>query len=202
MPVFQSKRLIIATHNAGKAAEFAALFRPFNVETVSAADLNLLVPDETEDTFVGNARLKARAASAATGLPALADDSGITVDGLDGAPGVYTADWAETPDGRNFDLAMARTWEMLELRNAPFPRRAQFRCALVMARPTGSEVVCEGMVSGQVVWPKRGRLGHGFDPIFLPDGQSLTFGEMDQPAKNQISHRARAFDVLIRKCFT
>lgn len=121
---FEGKRLLVATHNAGKLAEMKALLAPFGVEVVGAADLGLPEPVETEDNFVGNARIKARAAVAATGLPALADDSGISVDGLDGAPGVYTADWAETGNGRDFAMAMERTWRELEARDAPFPQRA------------------------------------------------------------------------------
>ena len=201
MRKFQDKKLVIATHNKGKLEEIADLLSDYQVEIVSAGSLGLAEPVETETSFVGNARIKAHAASQATGLPALADDSGITVDGLGGAPGVYTADWAETPAGRDFGLAMERTWQELETANAPYPRRAQFRCTFVLAWPDGHDEVFEGSVSGQVVWPGRGAQGHGYDPIFLPDGYDVTFGEMDRWEKNRISHRADAFRKLIAGSF-
>lgn len=202
MRKFDSTRLLVATHNRGKLEEIAHLLEPFGVAVELAAQHGLPEPAETETTFVGNARIKAHAAAQATGLPALSDDSGIMVDGLDGAPGVYTADWAETPQGRDFGMAMARTWAELEARNAPFPRRAHFCCTLVMAWPDGHDAVFEGRVSGQVVWPGRGNEGHGYDPIFQPDGYHVTFGEMDRWEKNKISHRALAFEKLIAGCFT
>lgn len=199
---FTDPSLVIATHNAGKLEEMRALFAPHGVEVISAGALGLAEPEETETTFVGNARIKARAAVLATGKPALADDSGITIDGLDGAPGVYTADWAQTPTGRDFRKAMTETWAKLEAANAPYPRRAQFRCTLVLAWPDGEEAVFEGDIAGQIVWPMRGLEGHGYDPIFQPDGYDITFGEMPAEEKNRISHRARAFDKLLRACFT
>ncbi len=202
MRKFNEKRLVIATHNKGKLEEIEALLAPFGVAVVSAGALGLPEPEETETTFVGNARIKAHAAAQATGLPALADDSGITVDNLGGAPGVYTADWAETPRGRDFVLAMTRTWDELEKVDAPYPRRAQFRCTFVLAWPDGEDAVFEGVMPGQVVWPMRGDHGHGYDPIFQPDGHDQTFGEMDRWEKNQISHRADAFKKLIAGCFT
>lgn len=201
MRKFQDKKLVIATHNKGKLEEIADLLSDYQVDIVSAGSLGLEEPVETETSFVGNARIKAHAASQATGLPALADDSGITVDGLGGAPGVYTADWAETPAGRDFGLAMDRTWRALESANAPYPRTAQFRCTFVLAWPDGHDEVFEGSVSGQVVWPGRGAQGHGYDPIFLPDGYDVTFGEMDRWEKNRISHRADAFRKLIAGSF-
>ncbi len=179
-----------------------ALLAGFGVEVVSAGDLGLEVPEETESTFVGNARIKALAAVRVSGLPALADDSGISVDALGGAPGVYTADWAEVDGGRDFDLAMTRTWNELEAVQAPEPRYCQFRCTLVLAWPDGHEEVFEGAVAGRVVWPGRGKNGHGYDPIFLPDGSDITFGEMDRWEKNKMSHRGRAFEALIKRCFT
>ena len=202
MTRFQGKVLVLATHNAGKVAEMIDLLQTFGVTVQSAGDLGLAEPAETEDSFVGNARIKAHSACSATGLPALADDSGITIDGLGGAPGVYTADWAETPNGRDFGIAMARTWAELEARNSPYPRLAQFRCTLVLAFPDGSDQVFEGVVPGQIVWPGRGHQGHGYDTIFQPDGFDITFGEMDRWQKNRISHRGRAFDLLIKECFT
>ncbi|OYU38075.1 MAG: non-canonical purine NTP pyrophosphatase, RdgB/HAM1 family [Pseudorhodobacter sp. PARRP1] len=202
MRKFSGDRLLVATHNRGKLEEIAKLLEPFGISVVSAGDLGLAEPAETEDSFVGNARIKAHAAAQATGLPALADDSGITVDALDGAPGVYTADWSETPQGRDFVMAMTKTWDKLEAIAAPEPRLAQFRCTLVMAWPDGHDEVFEGVMAGQVVWPMRGDQGHGYDPIFQPLGSNLTFGEMDRWQKNQISHRADAFRKLLEGCFT
>lgn len=199
---FAGGKLVLATHNRGKLEEIEALLAPFGVSVVSAGDLGLPEPAETEDSFVGNARIKAHAAAAASGLPALADDSGITIDALGGAPGVYTADWAQTPSGRDFDMAMRLTWERLEAAGAARPRLAQFRCTLVLAWPDGHDEVFEGVMPGQIVWPMRGNQGHGYDPIFQPDGRSVTFGEMDRWEKNQISHRADAFRKLVAECFT
>ena len=179
----------------------ADLLAPFGVTLSSNADHGLPEPEETETTFVGNARIKAHAAAQATGLPALADDSGITIDGLGGAPGVYTADWAETPQGRDFGMAMERAWAELEAAKAPYPRLAQFRCTLVLAWPDGHDAVFEGVMPGQIVWPMRGDQGHGYDPIFQPEGHTQTFGEMDRWEKNKISHRADAFAKLIAGCF-
>lgn len=198
---FSGDRLLVATHNKGKLEEIADLLQPFRVAVVGAAEMNLPEPEETETTFVGNARIKAHAAAKATGLPALADDSGICIDALDGAPGVYTADWAETPHGREFILAMTRAQEALEAAKAPYPRRAQFRCTLVLAWPDGHDEVFEGIMPGQIVWPMRGDQGHGYDPIFQPDGYHMTFGEMDRWEKNRISHRADAFRKLVSGCF-
>lgn len=202
MRKFTENRLVVATHNKGKLEEISALLEPFSVSVTSAGELGLPEPAETESTFIGNARIKAHFAAKATGLPALADDSGISVDGLNGAPGVYTADWAETPQGRDFTLAMTRTWTELEATNAPYPRTAQFRCTLVLAWPDGHDEVFEGVMPGQVVWPMRGDQGHGYDPIFQPDGFDITFGEMDRWKKNEISHRADAFRKLVKGCFT
>lgn len=192
----------MATHNRGKLEEISALLGPHGMDVVSATDLGLAEPAETEDTFVGNARIKAHAAATASGIVALADDSGICIDALGGAPGVRTADWAEGPGGRDFVRAMERTWAELEHVNAPEPRRAQFRCTLVLAWPDGSDAVFEGVMPGRIVWPMRGSQGHGYDPIFQPDGHSLTFGEMDRWEKNRISHRADAFAKLVAACFT
>jgi len=193
--------LVVATHNRGKLEEIADLLAPYRVRLTSNADHGLPEPAETEATFAGNARIKAHAAAAATGLPALADDSGIMIDALDGAPGVHTADWAEGPDGRDFGRAMQTAHARLEAVNAPFPRQARFCCALVLAWPDGHDEVFEGVMPGQIVWPGRGAQGHGYDPIFQPDGYDLTFGEMDRWQKNRISHRARAFARLVEGCF-
>lgn len=199
---FEGGRLVAATHNAGKLDEIRDLLAPWSVEVVSAGELGLAEPEETEETFVGNARIKAHAAAKASGLPALADDSGIEVDALGGAPGVHTADWATLPGGgRDFVQAMTRTWAALEEARAPEPRTARFRSTLVLAWPDGHDEVFEGAVEGRCVWPMRGRQGHGYDPMFQPDGQPLTFAEMDPAEKNRISHRARAFARLVAGCF-
>ncbi len=190
------QRLLVATHNAGKMEEMSALFAPHGIEVVSAAAFSLPEPEETEDTFIGNARIKARAAALATGLPALADDSGLEVDALGGAPGVRTADWAQTSDGRDFGLAMRRTYRALVESGASKPWAARFRCVLVLAWPNGEEAVFEGTAEGEVVWPIRGAEGHGYDPMFLPEGEALTFAEMHPDQKNAISHRARALHAL------
>ncbi|MEE4348185.1 MAG: RdgB/HAM1 family non-canonical purine NTP pyrophosphatase [Paracoccaceae bacterium] len=201
MRKFSGERLLVATHNKGKLEEIADLLSPFGVAVVGAAEMDLPEPVETEDNFIGNARIKAHAAARATGLPALADDSGIAIDALGGAPGVYTADWAETPQGRDFVLAMTRAHNELEALGAPEPRTARFCCTLVLAWPDGHDEVFEGVMPGQVVWPMRGDQGHGYDPIFQPDGYDITFGEMDRWEKNRISHRADAFKKLVAGCF-
>ncbi|WP_341223882.1 RdgB/HAM1 family non-canonical purine NTP pyrophosphatase [Loktanella salsilacus] len=201
MRKFEGKELVIATHNIGKLEEIADLLSPYGVTLTSNADHGLPEPDETETTFVGNARIKAHAAAKATGLPALADDSGLMIDGLGGAPGVYTADWAETPNGRDFGMAMQRAWDELEAVDAPAPRAAQFCCTLVLAWPDGHDEVFPGLMPGQIVWPARGDQGHGYDPIFQPEGYAVTFGEMDRWEKNKISHRADAFAKLLAGCF-
>ncbi|MCC5986601.1 MAG: non-canonical purine NTP pyrophosphatase [Pararhodobacter sp.] len=190
-------RLLVATHNAGKLEEMRALLAPLGLGVVSAGELGLDEPEETEDSFLGNARIKAHAAALATGLPALADDSGLEVAALDGAPGVRTADWAETPTGRDFGLAMRCTHAALVARGAAQPWRARFRCTLVLAWPDGREAVFEGSAVGQLVWPIRGAEGHGYDPMFLPDGESETFAEMSAASKNAISHRAQALAALV-----
>ena len=198
---FSGDRLLVASHNRGKLEEIAKLLEPFGIAVTSAAELGLAEPVETEGTFIGNARLKAHFAAKATGMPALADDSGIEIDALGGAPGVYTADWAETPKGRDFVMAMTKTWEMLEAACASYPRTARFCCTLVLAWPDGHDEMFAGAMPGQIVWPMRGDQGHGYDPIFQPNGFSTTFGEMDRWQKNQISHRADAFRKLVAGCF-
>ena len=193
---FTGEKLLVATHNAGKLDEIADLLSDLDISVVGAAELNLPEPEETGTTFVENARIKAHAAAQATGLPALADDSGIEIDGLDGAPGVYTADWAETPDGRDFVLAMTRSHDELVARNAPKPWSARFCCTFVLAWPDGHDEVFAGKVEGRITWPMRGDLGHGYDPIFIPNGHDITFGEMDRWKKNRMSHRGDAFRKL------
>lgn len=191
---------MIATHNPGKLTEIAALLAPFGIAATGAAEHDLPVPEETEESFAGNARIKAHAAARGTGLPALADDSGLEVAALDGAPGVHTADWAETGNGRDFTMAMERLWRTLEAQNAPEPREAAFIATLCLAWPDGHDEVFEGRVAGRVIWPMRGDRGFGFDPVFVPDGESETFGEMAPERKHGMSHRARAFEKLVAAC--
>lgn len=187
-------RLVVASHNAGKVREIGALLAPLGVEAVSAAALGLPEPDETETTFIGNARLKADAAMTASGLPALSDDSGLEVFALGGDPGVYSARWAGA--GRDFGAAMGRVWRELTEKGAT-DFSARFVCALALARPGEATQVFEGEARGVIVWPPRGDKGFGYDPIFLADGQSRTFGEMTHDEKLPLTHRARAFEQLL-----
>jgi XTP/dITP diphosphohydrolase len=198
---FRETRLVVASHNAGKVREIGELMRPLGLETVSAADLGLPEPEETEASFEGNARLKALAAARTSGLPALADDSGLTVAALGGAPGVYSARWAETPQGRDFGHAMKTVWRKLEAIAAPEPRRAAFVCALTLAWPDGHDETFLGTCAGRLVWPPRGDRGFGYDPVFMPEGHEITFGEMEPERKHTISHRADAFRQLVDACF-
>lgn len=198
---FQGDTLLVATHNKGKLEEMAHLLEPFGVKVIGAGEMNLPEPQETEDTFVGNARIKAHAAAKATGLPALSDDSGITIDGLNGAPGVYTADWAETGQGRDFMVAMTRAHDELVTKGVNQPWLAQFRCTLVLAWPDGHDEVFEGVAPGNLVWPIRGKDGFGYDPMFVPEGHDVTFAEMDRWEKNKISHRGKAVDLFVAGCF-
>ena len=194
-------RVVIATHNAGKLREMRELLAPYGVEAVSAGDLNLPEPEETGSTFVANARLKAVAAAQGSGLPALADDSGLEVEALGGAPGIYSARWAGP--SKDFAFAMGRVAEELRARDAwstaPGPR-ANFTAVLCLAWPDGETAEFEGKVYGHLVWPPRGTKGFGYDPMFVADGETLTFGEMEPDAKHQISHRARAFALFARAC--
>lgn len=194
-------QLVLATHNKGKLEEIIALLDPYGVSVQGAAALGLPEPEETGTTFVENARIKAHAAAHATGKPALADDSGIEIDALDGAPGVYTADWAETGSGRDFVMAMAKTHDALLKTGAPQPWMARFCSTLVLAWPDGSDQVFPGKMEGRVIWPMRGDQGHGYDPIFEPEGFDITFAEMDRWEKNRISHRADAFAKFVKGCF-
>lgn len=189
-------RLVLATHNPGKLVEIAAMLAPLGVEVVSAGALGLPEPEETETDFVGNARLKAQAAATASGLPALADDSGFCIAALDGAPGVLSARWAGP--GKDFNAAMARVWA--ETAGNP-DRRAWFVCVLCLAWPDGHAETFEGRVDGAMVWPPRGARGFGYDPMFVPEGGQETYGEMDPAAKHASSHRARAFASMLDACF-
>ncbi len=200
-------RLVVATHNNGKLGEFRELFDPFGLDLVSAGELGLPEPEETGATFIENARIKAHAAAEGSGLLSLADDSGLCVDALNGAPGVHTADWAGVP--RDFNRAMQRVENLLQAKAAfsPGARRAAFCATLCLAHPDGSDMVFEGRTNGTLVWPPRGTLGFGYDPVFMPDGHDITFGEMPSEAKHSwspgkvgLSHRARAFAKLVETC--
>lgn len=193
---FHGQRLIVASHNAGKVREISALLAPFQIEVISAAQLGLVEPEETETTFIGNAELKARAAATASGLVALADDSGLCVHALDNAPGIYSARWAGP--AKDFSKAMALVEEKL---HGTDNRRAHFVCALSLCWPDGHCETFEGEVHGRLVFPPRGANGFGYDPIFMPDGYEITFGEFDRQAKHAISHRAKAFAQMIDACF-
>ncbi|MDQ0392410.1 RdgB/HAM1 family non-canonical purine NTP pyrophosphatase [Labrys monachus] len=195
-------RLVLATHNNGKLAEFRALMAPHGVDVVSVGQLGLPVPEETGTTFVENARIKALAALEATGLPSLADDSGLCIEALGGAPGVYTADWAG-PD-RDWDVAMKKAQDELLAVGATRPeqRRATFVSVLTLVWPDGHSETFEGRADGTLVWPTRGTHGHGYDPMFQPDGSNLTFAEMPEAQKNTLSHRARSFEKLAAACLT
>lgn len=200
---FDSGRLVIASHNRGKVREIQDLLRPYAVSVISAADLSLPEPEETGDSFVANAELKARAAAGTAGLTALADDSGLVVPALGGAPGIHSARWAG-PE-RDFAAAMERISQGLAAVSGEISdeerRRAHFSCVLTLAWPDGHCESFEGIVRGTLVFPPRGVHGFGYDPIFIADGQRLTFGEMDPDAKHRISHRADAFAKLISGCF-
>jgi XTP/dITP diphosphohydrolase len=193
-------RLVLASHNKGKLDEFRDLFEPYGLELISAAELGLPEPEETGTTFAENARLKAHAAAQGSGMLALSDDSGLCVQALGGDPGVYTADWAGVP--RDFDHAMKRVEDALQAANATSPnqRRAYFNATLCLAHPDGRDVIYEGKCDGMLVWPPRGDRGHGYDPVFMPDGYDITFGQMPaemkhswSPGSQGLSHRARAF---------
>ncbi|MBO0766453.1 MAG: RdgB/HAM1 family non-canonical purine NTP pyrophosphatase [Hyphomicrobiaceae bacterium] len=200
-PLERGARLVAATHNAGKVAELRDLLAPYSLSVLSAADLSLPEPEETGTSFTTNAELKALAAAKVAELPALADDSGLEVEVLDGAPGIYSARWAGPT--RNFGLAMRRLADEVRERGGwseqPGPR-ANFTAALCLAWPDGAIDTFEGKVFGHLVWPPRGDKGFGYDPMFVADGQTLTFGEMEPARKHAISHRARAFALLCRAC--
>ena len=201
-----SGSLVIATHNDGKLREISALLEPYDVKCLSAGSLGLPEPPETGTTFTQNALLKAQSAAAGSGLPSLADDSGLAVAALDGRPGVYTADWAERQHfegapGRDWYMAMGKVEGMLAERGSDVDRSAAFHCVLAIAWPDGAQAVYEGAVSGRVTWPPRGTLGFGYDPVFVPDGYDQTFAELDPAEKHRISHRADAFAKLVADQF-
>lgn len=199
---FALPRLVVATHNRGKAGEIRSMLAPFGVEIVSAADLGLPAPDETGTTFEDNATLKALAAARASGLPSLADDSGLSLHALDHQPGVYTADW-EGPT-RDAMVGMRRIQDELAARHVPqtdVARIATFHCVLALAWPDEHVELFHGTLDGAIVWPPRGTGGHGYDPCFQPVGETRTTAEMSDAEKNAISHRGRAFRMMVEACF-
>jgi XTP/dITP diphosphohydrolase len=192
-------RLVLASHNEGKIAEFRRLLAPMRIDIVSSGDLGLPEPEETGDSFAANALIKAAATAKAASLPALADDSGIEIEALGGAPGIYAARWAGEP--RDFGAAMARVERELAAMDALTPPpRANFTCVLCLAAPDGEAAFYEGKVFGHLTFPPRGRNGFGYDPIFVPQGHALTFGEMAPDEKHRMSHRAIAFEAFAKAC--
>jgi XTP/dITP diphosphohydrolase len=209
MRKLDTRTIVVASHNAGKIAEIADLIGPFGFSAKSAKDLNFVEPDETGTTFEENAAIKALASAKASGLPALSDDSGLVIDALDGAPGVYTANWAEREDGtRDFPWAMEKVEKALQERGATEAgqRTARFVSVLCLAWPDGHTEFFRGEIEGTVAWPPRGTSGFGYDPIFQPEGHARTFGEMTGDEKHgwqhaaALSHRARAFKLFVETC--
>lgn len=211
MRKLETKTIVVASHNQGKIREIADLIGPFGFSAKSAAELNFAEPEETGTTFEENARIKALASAMAAGLPALSDDSGLVIDALDGAPGVYTANWAEKEDGtRDFHMAMEKVETALAERGATRPdqRTGRFVSVLCLAWPDGHTELFRGEIDGHVVWPPRGAAGFGYDPVFQPEGHERTFGEMTAEEKHgwkpgddtALSHRARAFKLFVETC--
>jgi len=191
-------KLVIATHNAGKLREIRELLAPHGIECLGAAEIDLPEPEEIGNSFVDNAELKAREAADLSGLPALADDSGLAVDALHGLPGIFSARWAEDEQGtRDFGRAMDRVWREVEAASEDSGHDAHFVCALSLAWPDGAIESFEGKVHGTLVWPPRGENGFGYDPMFVAAGMDQTFGEIEPAAKHAISHRAEAFNKLV-----
>ena len=211
MRKLDTKTIVVASHNQGKIREIADLIGPFGFSAKSAAELNFVEPDETGTTFEENARIKALASATASGLPALSDDSGLVIDALNGDPGVYTANWAELPDGsRDFAMAMEKVEKALQARGATQEnqRSCRFVSVLCLGWPDGHTEIFRGEVEGHVVWPPRGTAGFGYDPVFKPVGHERTFGEMSAEEKHgwkpgdaeALSHRARAFKLFVETC--
>jgi XTP/dITP diphosphohydrolase len=190
-------RLVVASHNKGKVREIGELLAPFRKDAVSAGELGLPEPDETEPTFIGNALIKSRSAARLSGLPALADDSGLCVDALGGDPGIYSARWAGP--SKDFNLAMADVHRKMQASGSALTT-ARFVCALAVSWPDGGDQTFEGTVEGNIVWPMRGTHGFGYDPVFVPTGYDITFGEMDPAKKHAMSHRAKAFALFVEAC--
>ena len=194
-------KLVIASHNEGKAREIRALLAPYGIEPVSAASLGIPEPEETGTSFAANAELKARFSADLSGLVALADDSGLCVDALNGDPGVYTANWAETPGGRDWGLAMQKVEDALQAKGPEAGRDAHFVCVLSLCWPDGHVESFEGRVDGTLTWPPRGTIGFGYDPVFVPLGHDQTFAELPAETKHAISHRADPFRKLVAAAF-
>jgi XTP/dITP diphosphohydrolase len=190
-------KLVVASHNAGKVREITALLAPYGIEPVSAASLDIPEPVETGTSFAANAELKARFSADLSGMVALADDSGLCVDALNGDPGVYTADWAETPTGRDWHLAMQKVEDALQAKGPDAGRDAHFVCVLALCWPDGHVETFEGRAEGSLTWPPRGTIGFGYDPVFVPHGSAQTFAELPAEEKHRISHRADAFAKLV-----
>jgi XTP/dITP diphosphohydrolase len=197
----RGEKILIATHNKGKLEEFREILGPRGVEVTSAGELHLPEPEETENTFIGNARIKAQSAMKATGMITLADDSGLSVDALGGAPGVYTADWAGPT--RDWMMAMRTVEEKLQAAGAKTvdQRTASFNCTLLLLWPNGTERIYVGTAPGHLTWPPVGAFGHGYDPVFVPQGKTVSFAQMSHDEKNQISHRARALALMLKDLF-
>lgn len=195
----QPGKLVIASHNPGKVREIGDLLAPYGIETVSAAELDLPEPDETGTTFIANAELKALQAADLSGLPALADDSGLCVEALNGDPGIFSARWGG--EAKDFNLAMKLVWEAIEAKGPDAGHDAHFICALALAWPDGHVEAFEGRVDGTITWPPRGTRGFGYDPIFQPRGHAISFGEMDPEKKHAMSHRADAFAQMVAAVF-
>jgi XTP/dITP diphosphohydrolase len=194
-------KLVIASHNEGKVREIRALLEPYGLDVVSAKELDLPEPVENGTTFFANAELKARSAADLSGLPALSDDSGLCVEALGGDPGVYTADWAETPTGRDWQLAMQKVEDALAAKGPDASRSAHFICVLALAWPDGHVEWFEGRADGSLTWPPRGQVGFGYDPVFVPLGRDQTYAELDPAEKHAISHRAAAFGKFVAAVF-
>ena len=195
---FTESKIVIASHNAGKVSEIADLLEPLGVSIISAGEAGLPEPEETGKTFIENAELKAKAAASVSGLPALADDSGLSVSALGGAPGIYSARWAG--ENKNFKNAMKRVADAL-LMSGHYDKTAHFHCALSLCWPDGACETFEGILAGELIWPTKGDKGFGYDPMFVPNGYTQSFGEMDPAKKYAMSHRSIAFQKLLSTCF-
>lgn len=200
MRSLKDQTMVLATRNRGKINEILTLLKGVHVDIILVSNLGLSEPRETEDTLEGNARLKATYTASQTGMIALADDSGLEVAALGNQPGVATADWAERHGGRDYRFAMRRIWQALETQRAPLPRRARFRSVICVAWIDGETATFEGVVNGHVVWPPRGANGFGYDPIFVPDEDTRTFGEMTEKEKSKHSHRSRSLQLFMQHC--
>lgn len=195
---FTESKIVIASHNAGKVSEIADLLEPLGVSVISAGEAGLPEPEETGKTFFENAELKAKAAASVSGLPALADDSGLSVSALGGAPGIYSARWAG--ENKDFESAMKRVADAL-LMSGQYDKTAHFHCALSLCWPDGALETFEGVLAGELIWPAKGDRGFGYDPMFVPNGYTQSFGEMDPDKKHAMSHRSIAFQKLLSTCF-